>query len=224
MAIACYVTDRKSLASGEGGDPVAILPEKIRAAIRAGVDWAHIREKDLAGKQLLMLVRGSVTAAREIAQLEPRRETQIYVNDRLDVALAAAAAGIHLGGESLPIADVVRWCNEGNAPSQFKIGLSCHSIETAREAEHGGANYIFFGPIFETPSKRSFGPPQGIERLRQVCGAVRIPVIAIGGLNESNAEQCIRAGAAGIAGIRLFQDTASAESLADFISRMHDQP
>lgn len=246
--IVCYVTDRKSLGDSEhdarrgtvecdaSAAPAAVVA-RIRMAIEAGVDWIQIREKDLAAGRLLALTREAVAAANELGARERGSRARIYVNDRLDVALAAmagggvvkslpavaglaAVAGVHLGGESLPVADVVRWRRAGNAPAEFQIGVSTHSVEQARQAERDGADYISFGPIFDTPSKRSFGPPQGTERLREVCRALRIPVIAIGGINESNAGDCIRAGASGIAAIRVFQEAASAEELARGIRRM----
>ncbi len=94
--------------------------------------------------------------------------------------------------------------------TDFQIGVSCHSIEAARAAERGGADYIFFGPVFPTPSKASFGAPQGIERLREVCATVNIPVLAIGGVTLENAASCVETGAAGIAAIRLFQESPDA--------------
>ena len=216
--IICYVTDRKSL---EADDATTALLEKIRGAVEARVDWVQIREKDLPGRDLLAQVRASIAAAKEARGRQSGKGTQIYVNDRVDVALAANAAGVHLGGESLPAVDVVRWSREGHAPAEFQVGVSCHSIDAAREAEQSGANYVFFGPVFDTPSKRKFGAPQGIERLRQVCGALRIPVIAIGGINKANAEDCIRVGAAGVAAIRLFQEQASAQALRQIVSTLH---
>jgi thiamine-phosphate pyrophosphorylase len=221
--IVCYVTDRKLPACDDLPHGLAILLEKIRFAVRCGVDWVQIREKDMPGRELLAVLRDSLIAAKRIAVAERRAETRIYVNDRLDVALAAGAAGVHLGGESLPVGDVVRWCRDGNARAGFQVGVSCHSVEAVIDAEQSGANYVFFGPVFDTPAKREFGPPQGIERLRDACGAVGIPVIAIGGVNESNAQDCIRAGAAGIAAIRLFQDATGSEALPRFLSSMHEE-
>jgi thiamine-phosphate pyrophosphorylase len=212
VPIVCYVTDRHAL----GANSIASLLGKIRFAVQNGVDWVQIREKDLAGGPLLALVQDAALAARKRRQNAAR----IYVNDRLDVALAARAAGVHLGGESLPLGDVVRWCRKSGAPDAFQVGASCHTIETAREAQTNGANYVFFGPVFDTPSKRVFGKPQGLGRLREVCAALRIPVIAIGGVNENNAEECIRAGASGIAAIRFFQE-ANPEKLKKFISTLH---
>jgi thiamine-phosphate pyrophosphorylase len=209
--IVYYVTDRKAL---DAADPAGNVLAKIRAAMAAGVDWVQIRERDMPARELLGLTKaaGGIGAG----------GARVIVNDRLDVALAAGAAGVHLGGESVPAREVVPWCREGNAPTGFLIGVSCHSLEEAREAEDSGASYVFFGPVFETPSKKKFGPPQGIARLGEACRAVRLPVIAIGGLNEGNVAECLRAGAAGIAAIRMFQESSEAETLKRAIKRIHD--
>jgi thiamine-phosphate pyrophosphorylase len=128
---------------------------------------------------------------------------------------------VHLGRESVRPPEVIRWCRAGNAPAEFAVGVSCHSIDDAREAETAGASYVFFGPIFDTPSKRSFGPPLGLALLSQACRAVEIPVIAIGGLLASNSAECLRAGAAGIAAIRLFQQAPDAEDLQKAVASWH---
>ena len=211
----CYVTDRKALSAA---GPCEGARETIAAAIQAGADWVQIREKDLPARELLALVRAAVAMAATGRRAHAARVT---VNDRLDVALAAGAAGVHLGGESLALGDVVRWCRGGNAPAQFLAGVSCHSIEQARQAERAGASYIFFGPIFDTPSKRAFGQPQGVARLEEVCRAIRLPVMAIGGVNEENAAACLRAGAAGIAAIRLFQQSRDIGALGQTLARLH---
>lgn len=190
----CYVTDRVALGAA-GGD--ALIFAAIRRAIAAGVDWVQIREKDLPAPALQELTRAAVAAA--------GRSARILVNDRLDVALAAGAAGVHLGSESVPVAEVARWRRDGNAPRGFLIGRSCHQLAEALDAERAGADYVFLGPVFATPSKVAYGAPQGITPLAETCRAVRIPVLAIGGISEENAVECFRAGAAGIAAIRLFQ-------------------
>jgi len=192
--ILCYVTDRKAVAGGD-------VLDAVRRAIAAGVDWAQIREKDLTTRELAALVREAVAAARGTA-------TRIIVNDRLDVAVTEGAAGVHLGGESMPVRDVREWCSRFAAlPENFLLGASTHSLEAARAAERDAADYIFFGPVFATPAKLQYGPPQGVARLEEVCRAARIPVIAIGGITLENAAECLRAGAAGIAAIRLFQES-----------------
>jgi thiamine-phosphate pyrophosphorylase len=209
-AIFCYVTDRNSLA--QDSSPAALLAS-VRNAIAGGVDWVQIREKDLPTRELLSVAREAIAAA-------VGTPTRILVNDRLDVALAAGSAGVHLGGESVPVADVVRWCRAGHAPAGFLVGASCHHLEEAMAAEKAGADYIFFGPIFATPSKLLFGPPQGTERLAEVCRRVRIPVFAIGGVNGENAANCFQAGAAGIAAIRLFQEAEDRAQLKAVLARL----
>lgn len=186
-------------------------------AIAAGADWVQIREKDLAGRALLGIARDGIAATAGAGV--PAR---VIVNDRLDIALAAGAGGVHRGAGSAPAREVVRWCRRGNAPAEFLIGVSCHSLEDARAAQTAGASYIFFGPVFETPSKRAFGMPQGIAKLAGVCAQVRpMPVVAIGGVDAENGADCIRAGAAGIAAVRFFQEARDAGALSDAIGRLH---
>ena len=143
----CAVTDRHSLAG-----PSA-LSEYVALAVAAGFDWIQIREKDMSARELLAVVRDAAkaAAARENA-------TRIIVNDRLDVAIASGAGGVHLGEASLPVAAVNAWRREAvtlkNLPRDFLIGASCHSMEAARAAERDGADYIIFGPVFSTPPGR----------------------------------------------------------------------
>ncbi|MGH9689679.1 MAG: thiamine phosphate synthase [Candidatus Acidiferrales bacterium] len=210
--IFCYVTDRRAIGAT---DSIHCVLEKVRAVTDAGVDWVQIREKDLAALELSHLALGAVRI------MEPSTaRARVIVNDRLDVAVAASAAGVHLGRESLPASDVVRWCREGNAPSGFLIGVSCHSVEEVRQAENAGASYVFFGPVFDTPSKKPFGSPQGLAQLSEACRNVRIPVIAIGGVDETNGAECLRAGAAGIAAIRLFQESRNVVALTEAVARV----
>ena len=182
------------------------LQDCIRRAAAAGADWIQIREKDLEARSLAELARFAAAETRATS-------ARVFVNDRLDVALAVAAAGIHLGEQSLPLETVIEWRRSAGR-SDFMIGVSCHSLESARAAGRSGADYAFFGPVFATPSKAAFGAPQGIERLREVCAAIEIPVLAIGGVNLENARACIAAGAAGVAAIRLFQQAADPAELA----------
>lgn len=223
--IVCYVTDWNSLIGTETGltaeNAAPGILQNIEMALGAGVDWVQVREKRLPAGQLLKLARWIVqlTKARSAATGQSAR---IIINDRLDVALAARADGVHLGRESSPAREVVRWFRAGNAPDGFVIGVSCHSVEEAREAKNAEADYIFFGPVFETPSKVGLGTPQGIVKLREVCRAVPMPVIAIGGVNQENAGSCIRAGATGIAAIRMFQESPDAKAIKDAVARIHD--
>ncbi len=180
----------------------------------ARVDWVQIREKDLPANVLLNLVREAVAASRHAS-------ARILVNGRLDVALAAEAQGVHLGAETIPLDATVQWRQTSGTSPEFLIGASCHSIEEAKRAAASGADYIFFGPVFDTPAKRAFGEPQGIDRLSRVCRAVSIRVLAIGGVNETNALECLRAGAKGVAAIRLFQESRNPGNLAEIVAHIH---
>jgi thiamine-phosphate pyrophosphorylase len=214
----CYVTDRHLLRSQQpsGAASTDDLLVSIERAVAAGIDWIQIREKDLPARELLKLTRRAISVTRQEANTQAR----IMVNDRLDVALAAHAAGVHLGGDSIPVAEAVQWCRAGNAPPDFMVGASCHNVQAAIEAERAGGNYIFFGPVYETPAKMKFGAPQGVDKLAEVCRSVQIPVLAIGGIDEKNAGTCVRVGAAGIAAIRLFQQPPDAASLGSVVSRL----
>jgi thiamine-phosphate pyrophosphorylase len=191
----CYITDRRQLRS-------VSLAAVIRETLRAGVDMVQIREKDLATRELMALVEEALSATRELG----RGSASVIVNDRLDVALAAGADGVHLGGRSMPVQVVRRF-----APRPFVIGVSCHSLGEAMAAESGGADYLVLGPVFETPSKLEYGPPLGLEMLRSVTLQMRIPVLALGGITVERIRPCLEAGASGIAGIRIFQDCESVQ-------------
>ena len=203
--ILCYVTDRRSLPLSTSADAHRLLLDSIASAAAAGVDWIQLREKDYSGKEWTRLVRESLERVASSGSL-----TRILVNDRLDVALACGAGGVHLSENGIPIAEACRLRDEYFAlrrPARdFLIGLSCHSLGAALGAARAGADYIYFSPIFFTPSKANYGPPQGVERLAKVSAAVNLPVIAIGGITQHNARECFKAGASGIAAIRLFQD------------------
>jgi thiamine-phosphate pyrophosphorylase len=226
--ILCYVTDRKALgrkfAASPGDsiskitttDPTHALLETIRRAAAAGINWIQIREKDLETRKLTELVRLAAAGARETG-------TRILVNDRLDVALVAGAAGVHLGETSLPVETVAEW-RRSAGHAEFRIGASCHSTEAARAADSAGADYVFFGPVFATPSKSAFGAPQGIERLREACRSVRIPVLAIGGVTVENAYSCLAAGAAGVAAIRLFQESEDLSTVVEGLLKPQKNP
>ena len=227
VPLLCYVTDRRSLVFAETSgarqpfDARKILIEKIATAVAAGIDWVQIREKDLFGKECSSLAsvavdlatnplqaadaKAPLSATSKAPRARGRGSTRILVNDRLDVALAAQGGGVHLGDKSLPPEEARRLV-KALRQEDFLIGVSCHSLEAARAAERGGANYVFFGPVFATPSKAAYGAPQGLECLAGVCRAVALPVLAIGGITSENAADCLSAGASGIAAIRLFQD------------------
>jgi thiamine-phosphate pyrophosphorylase len=205
--ILCYVTHRRSLPLATSSDCTDLLLQKIEAAASAGMDWIQLREKDLLGKECAELTRLALDCVRRC-----NSQTRLIVNDRLDVALAAGAGGVHLSENGLPVPDARRMCDDffarEGAVGDFLIGVSCHSLGSVLAAARGGADYLYFSPIFSTPSKAIYGPPQGLERLAQICRAVQVPVIAIGGVNLENAPDCFAAGAAGIAAIRLFQESS----------------
>jgi thiamine-phosphate pyrophosphorylase len=183
------------------------VSQKIEILVAAGIDRVQIREKDLAATEISALARAALRSAAASARTAGSG-VRILINDRLDVALAEGAGGVHLGEQSLPVKDARSLVEKCDWAQDFLVGVSCHTVEAARSAAMDGADYIFFGPVFATPAKASFGSPQGLDRLAEVCRAVSIPVLAIGGISLANAAACIAAGAAGIAAIRLFQDAA----------------
>jgi thiamine-phosphate pyrophosphorylase len=203
--ILCYVTDRRSLSPATPSGNLSALAEKIAALARAGVDWVQTREKDLSARQFTALTREALSRMPGVAN-DRVSVTGILVNDRIDIALTEGAAGVHLGEKSLPVDEVRRFVHARVSVKDFLVGVSCHSLESAKAAVAGGADYVFFGPVFATPSKAGFGAPHGVGRLTEICRSVPIPVLAIGGITLENAASCFTAGAAGIAAIRLFQD------------------
>ncbi len=185
----CLVTDSLKL----GG--VARLPRLIRRAAAAGIDLIQIREKQLDARALCLLTEQAAAEVEGTSSL-------LLVNGRFDIALACGAAGVHLPADSLPAGAVRR-----AAGRRLLIGVSTHSLAEAKEAERAGADYIFFGPVFETESKRAYGPPQGLEKLSEVCAALEIPVLAIGGIDGEKARLALESGAAGVAAISCFLQT-----------------
>jgi len=192
---------------------------RMETAAAAGVDWVQIREKDLSGRDCGLLTREALQRAAK-SPASNASPTRILVNDRLDVALSEGAGGVHLGENSLPLPEAKRLVKAQALSRDFLIGVSCHSLDAARSAASGGADYLFFGPIFSTPSKAAFGAPQGLERFAEVCRAVSIPVLAIGGITLANASACLAAGASGIAAIRLFQDARDMSSLVQSLRKL----
>jgi thiamine-phosphate pyrophosphorylase len=184
----------------------------------------QIREKEMPAGRLLKIARAAV----EMTNRKPappagegRPEPLILVNDRLDIAIAGDATGIHLGRESLPAQDVIGWRQRRKMVRDLMVGISCHTIDELRQAEDAGVDYVFFGPVFDTPAKRPFGPPLGIAKLAAACRATRLKVIAIGGVTLENSAECLHAGAAGIAAIRMFQQPREPAELKKVVKSLH---
>ncbi len=168
----------------------------IRRAIKRGVDFIQIREKDLSERALYELSCRVVACARGT-------ESKILVNGRADIALAAGAHGVHLPSAGLRPSEIRMWLPKG-----FYIGVSAHSVHEVRRACAQGADYVLLGHIFPTQSKLSHGPPLGLGYLHKVCVSVSLPVFGLGGIGPESIEPVFRSGAVGAAGISLFQDSA----------------
>lgn len=191
--IRCYITCSQTLATES-------LLDSIARNLEAGIEWIQIREKDLSARSLFALVEAAL-------KLPNPHASKFIVNTRADVALsagAAGAAGVHLPSGSPPARF---WRQPG-----FLVGVSCHSVEDVRQAEAEGAGYVVFGPVFPPLSKSAGLEPRGLEGLKRATSAVRIPVLALGGVTRENSAACISAGAAGIAGISLFQELVESNS------------
>lgn len=176
------ITDRAVAAR----PPVDIVEECLTAGLRA----VQLREKDLPVRDLLVL-------ARELREVTRGYRATLVVNDRADVALAADADGVQRTHSSLPVSAL-----RAIAPAGFLIGASTHSVAEARQAEAEGADFVVFGPVYDTPSKRAYGPPQGVSLLETVIGSVSCPVIAVGGITPPRVAEVLAAGASGVAIIR----------------------
>jgi thiamine-phosphate pyrophosphorylase len=175
----------------------------IQAAVDAHVSLIQIREKALSARVLYELTARAVDITRG-------SKTLLLVNDRSDIARAAGADGVHLTSQSLP-ANVIR---ETRGPD-FLIGVSTHSRDEVFRTQDAGADFVVFGPVFDTESKRVFGEPQGLETLQAITGELQeFPVVAIGGITLENVEACFQSGVRGVAAIRLFND---AEKLASIV-------
>jgi thiamine-phosphate pyrophosphorylase len=175
------ITDRHQLSSGH------TLLSAVEAALQGGVKAVQLREKDLSAAELLPL-------ARELRVLTRHHGARLLINDRIDIALAVQADGVHLGGHSLPT-NIARQL----VGPDLLIGISTHTHDEIRAAERQGADFITYGPVYATPSKAAFGLPQGLHALSEACRVSRLPVFALGGITSSRVPEVRRAGVSGVA-------------------------
>lgn len=192
-----YITDRRQF-PGDKTEQERQLLAKIAAYAAAGVDYIQLREKDLSTRALEELASKAMRAMGS-------SRTKLLINSRTDVALACGAHGVHLPGNDLPASEVRVVFSRARVAAPV-IGVSTHSQAEVAYAESHGADFAVFGPVFE---KAGAANPEGLNQLRQLCSRARasgMPVLALGGITLENAQTCLQAGAAGIAGIRLFQD------------------
>jgi len=198
--IICLVTD------GRGN--ISSTLDRIRAAAAAGVDLIQIREPSLRDRALIALTRRACEAAATTG-------AKIVVNDRLDVALAADAHGVHLRANSFTAARV-----RSGARAPFLIGRSVHNLGEAIAVDREAAcDYLLFGTVFRSSSKPEGHPVAGVEAFREMCGRVTLPVVAIGGVTRATLADIAAAGGAGVAAISLFQDLESIPSTVESVRR-----
>ena len=212
-----YITDRSQL-PGSGPQRRARLLKKIADAARAAVDFIQLRERDLCARDLESLAHEALSVIRACSQ-PATRTSRLLINHRCDIALAVGADGVHLRSDDIPASDA-RTLLSKNGKRETLVAASCHSPAEIALAESHGADFAVFAPVFE----KSGRPGAGLAALREACdrtarpdpkveGAIvhTMPVFALGGITLENARTCMEAGAAGIAGIRLFQGNDIAE-------------
>lgn len=191
-----------------GGEHLAhqcLILKQAQALARSEPVIFQVREKMLDTSSIWQLCH-------QIAPVINSAGSILTVNERFDIALASKAGGVHLPESSCP-ADAVRKLTRG-----LLAGQSVHNEASALRASSAGLDYLLFGPVFHTPSKEPFGPPQGLDRLREICAKVRIPVFAVGGVTPEKVPACIECGAWGVAALTPFLDAAS---LPATINRFH---
>jgi len=203
MTYDLYVITDEGLSHGRSHLRIAEL------AVAGGADVVQLRDKHLSGKEMYQV-------SREIREITRKAGAMFIVNDRLDVALASQADGVHLGQDDLPLIEA-----RALAPAPFIIGISVETAEEARRAEQDGADYVAVGPVYPTGSKHDAGPALGTGRVVEIRAAVSVPVIAIGGIQAGNAAEMVAAGADGLAVISavVSQDdiTQAARNLREII-------
>jgi len=216
-----YITDRTQLAGDEAARRRRLL-ETIAEAVRHGVHYIQLREKDLCAREFENLAREAAALLDELKTENKELKTTLLINSRTDIALACGANGVHLRSDDISPADVrTIWTQCGGGTlARVSVGVSCHSYANVAEAARRGADLVVFGPVFEKRIDKDSmtAQPAGLEALRQACRE-KIPVFALGGITLDNAESCIQAGAAGIAAIRLFQEGNGAKAVQALAGR-----
>lgn len=189
------ITDRLNLPVGKD------LFTQVEAALRGGLRAVQLREKDLSAKDLLPL-------AQQIRELTRKYDAKLLINRDIDVALAVGADGVHLGGDAWSIIEARKKLGPDGL-----IGISTHSIDEVRQAQHGGADFVTFGPVYSTPSKEKYGAPVGLERLQEVVeeSGAGLPIFALGGVNRDRLSELIDVGCMNIACIGAILFAADAE-------------
>ena len=194
------VTDR-ALARGRP------LADVVRAAVAGGVTCVQLREKEASAREF-------AAAARELVALLRPLGVPLIVNDRIDVALAAGADGVHVGQQDLSVADARRL-----GPPGWIVGVSAESVEDAVRAEREGADYVGASPVFATPTKTDHAAPLGLDGLRLLRAAVKLPLVAIGGIHAGNARETVRAGADGLAVVSAIVAADDPRAAAEILRR-----
>lgn len=198
------ITDRQQTA----GRPLSAV---VTDALRGGLRAVQLREKDLVAGQLFELAAG-------LRQLTRDYGAQLLINDRIDVALAVDADGVHLGKAGLPVPEARRILGSGRL-----IGYSAHSAAEGLQAQHDGADFVTLGPVYHTPSKAQYGEPVGVSALAETARMLSIPVFALGGVTSSTVDEVLSAGAHGVALISALMaapdPVLETESLLRIISR-----
>lgn len=195
------ITDRTQT---KGRDLLWLLEQ----ALDAGVKAIQLREKDLGGRDLFLL-------AEKVSNLCQSYRSALFVNERIDIALAVNAAGVQLGNASVPVA-LARQLLGG----QKMIGLSTHSLGEALEAQQQGADFVLFGPVYFTPSKATYGAPQGLNKLKEVVEKISLPVYAIGGIKPENISDLRRLGVSGVALISAIMSSDAPKNATTDLLRM----
>jgi len=188
------------------------LEEMVREAVEGGVTVVQLRLKQVSSRELFCM-------AVQLGNLLRPQGIPLFINDRLDIALAAGADGVHLGRTDLPWREARRL-----APNPFLIGASVRTVSEALEAESAGVDYVAVSPVFVTPTKPDAESPVGLEGIRRIRQAVRIPLVAIGGIHIGNAAEVIRAGCDGVAVVSAILGASDIRAAALELRRIVDQP